>query len=130
MRISDWSSDVCSSDLILPAASDVTETGWETKWMAMNAALDTYDCAPSEISQDVEDVLGEAYLKAQQVFMDSPAYDPRALAAKILHMWRGPDQRMDRPEDRLLASFLADAQRVLQSDHCEGRLDRKSMGSG
>src|SRR3546814_11663262 len=91
MRISDWSSDVCSSDLveelipaifgdaerlagggkagiggqvdkhILPAASDVTETGWETKWMAMKAALDTYDCAPSEISQDVEDVLGEAY---------------------------------------------------------------------
>src|SRR3546814_19414479 len=97
MRISDWSSYVCSSDLagggkagiggqvdkhILPAASDVTETGWETKWMAMKAALDTYDCAPSEISQDVEDVLGEAYLKAQQVFMDSPAYDPRALAAK------------------------------------------------
>src|SRR3546814_1185470 len=93
MRISDWSSYVCSSDLagggkagiggqvdkhILPAASDVTETGWETKWMAMKAALDTYDCAPSEISQDVEDVLGEAYLKAQQVFMDSPAYDPRS----------------------------------------------------
>src|SRR3546814_19020707 len=89
MRISDWSSDVCSSDLveelipaifgdaerlagggkagiggqvdkhILPAASDVTETGWETKWMAMKAALDTYDCAPSEISQDVEAVRSE-----------------------------------------------------------------------
>src|SRR3546814_17604518 len=128
MRISDWSSDVCSSDLrlirtpatnaeqlaakrrvfreekaheffdvgelipaifgdaerlagggkagiggqvdkhILPAASDVTETGWETKWLAMQAALDTYDCAPSEIWHDVEDVLGTAYLKAQQEF--------------------------------------------------------------
>src|SRR3546814_4119346 len=88
--------------------------------MAMKASLDTYDCAPSEISQDVEDVLGEAYLKAQQVFMASPAYDPRALAAKILHMWRGPDQRMDRPEDRHLDSILSDAPRLLHAGNVEG----------
>src|SRR3546814_6110905 len=76
------------------------------------------------MSQDVEYVLGEAYLKAQQVFMDSPAYDPRVLAAKILHMWRGPDQRMDRPEDRHLDSILADAQRLLHAGHVEGGLIR------
>src|SRR3546814_16809008 len=94
--------------------------------MAMKAALDTYDCAPSEISQDVEDVLGEAYLKAQQVFMDSPAYDPRALAAKILHMWRGPDQRLDRPADRHLDRIHAHAHRLLHEGHGAGGLTRSA----
>src|SRR3546814_10639265 len=39
-------------------------------------------------------------------------------------MWRGPDQRMDRPEDRHLDSILADAQRLLHAGHVEGGLIR------
>src|SRR3546814_18249453 len=99
MRISDWSSDVCSSDLAIgarvkarrPASRSRVELGDQVETVAAKQLPDVGDDAPGAPGRAVEFETGGARIHAQQACLlssrrhradDVPRLTPREMAAQ------------------------------------------------